>query len=136
MNENRSKKIGDQKESSFHERRRQADGVIKAASALSFVSWGIAIIAFLLLEIASPDRMNFQLGSNISSGVSTWNEAFFPIVFILLILATCSCIAAFIFNMMRMRRKSDKFKKSIIIIGAITLVTLVVFTLRFAPVMF
>jgi formate-dependent nitrite reductase membrane component NrfD len=122
MNENR------ERNESFHERRKQADGVIKAASVLSFISWAIAITAVLLIEIASPGRLNFQIGSRISSGYSTWNEPILSIAFVLLVLAMCSCIAAFVFNMMRMRRKADKFKKSIIIVGIITMITLVIFT--------
>ncbi|MCL2456048.1 MAG: hypothetical protein FWD19_00690 [Defluviitaleaceae bacterium] len=120
---------------SFHERRKQADWVIKLASVLSLISWLTAFVVWVLLDIAAPDRMNAQIGA-FGPGSSSWNETLLPITFFLLIFAFCSCVAAFIFNMMRMRRKTDKYRKSIIIIGVMTLVGLVAFTLQFGSVLF
>jgi len=125
----------DRSRGGFQERRRQADWVIKAASILSFISWLVAVAALFVFEIASPDRINV---SGVMGGTTriAWNTALFPVTFILLILSVLSCITAFIFNAMRMRRKTDKYRKSIIIIGALSLIGLVAFTLRFSTYLF
>ena len=116
---------------SFQERRRQTDWVVNAASILSVLSWLVAFAVVLVLDIASPQRANFF--TNVFDGVvtATWNQTFLPLALILLILSFCSCIAAFIFNMMRMRRKTDKYRKSVIIMGVLTLIGIIAFIFRF-----
>ena len=115
----------------FQERRRQADWVVNAASILSVISWLVAFAVVLVLDIAAPERANFF--TNVFDGVvtPTWNQTFLPFALILLILSFCSCIAAFIFNMMRMRRKTDKYRKSVIIMGVLTLIGIIAFIFRF-----
>jgi len=132
MNENRTRFSG----GSFQEKRRQADWVVNAASALSVASWLVAFSVLLLLDIASPERANFF--SNVFEGTlrTAWNLPLLYAAFMLLILAVISCIAAFIFNMMRMRRKTDKYRKSIIVIGLVTVVGFIFFTMRFAGYLF
>ena len=132
MNENRTRFSG----GSFQEKRRQADWVVNAASALSVASWLVAFSVLLLLDIASPERADFF--SNVFEGNlrTAWNLPILYAAFILLILAIISCIAAFIFNMMRMRRKTDKYRKSIIVIGLVTVVGFIFFTMRFAGYLF
>ena len=126
----------DRNRGGFHERRRQADWVVNAAAALSFISWLVAFSVVLLLDVASPERANFF--SNVFEGTvrAAWNPTLLPVAFILLILAVCSCIAAFIFNMLRMRRKTDKYRKSIIIIGVLTIIGFIAFTVRFGGYLF
>jgi hypothetical protein len=120
----------------FHNRRRQADWVVKGAVVLSIISWAVAIAALLVIEFASPD--NPDLMSRTFGGVvdSTWNDALLPIAFILLVASVCVCIIAFVFNMMRMRRKTDKYRKSIIIIGALSFIGLITLSINFAPYLF
>ncbi|MDR0273568.1 MAG: hypothetical protein LBI27_09665 [Clostridiales bacterium] len=121
---------------SFQERRRQSDWVVNAASILSLIAWLVAITAVIVIDTAAPEWMNFNVRGLSSTAGTEWNATLLWSAFILLILSVCSCITAFIFNMMRMRRKTDKYRKSILIIGAATLVGLVYFTLRFGPNMF
>jgi len=132
MNEERTRYGGN----SFQEKRRQADWVVNAASALSVASWLVAFSVLLLLDIASPEQANFF--SNVFEGTlrTAWNLPLLYAAFILLILAIISCIAAFIFNMMRMRRKTDKYRKSIIIIGIVTVIGFIFFTIQFGGQLF
>jgi hypothetical protein len=60
-----------------------------------------------------------------------WDESLLPIAFILLVAALALCIAAFIFNMLRHRRKTDKYKLSIIIAGTGSAIGLLLFIVRF-----
>ena len=116
---------------SFQERRKKADWVINMATALSVVSWFVAFGVWLLLDMAAPEREDFF--SRVFGGTvrGYWDTSLLPIAFILLVISFLTCVGAFIFNMMRMRRKTDKYRKSIIIVGIITIVGIVMFLLRF-----
>lgn len=126
----------DEGRDSFHNRRRQADWVVRAAAILSLISWLVAFGALLIIEFAAPERSN--LFTNIWDGEvrTTWEVGMLPVAFGLLIFAVMACVVAFAFNAMRMRRKTDKYRKSIIIIGIATIIGLVVFTIRFAEFLF
>lgn len=119
-----------------YERRKNADWMVKGATILSIISWILTISALLTLDVAAPTREN--LFTHLMGGAEriTWNEITLLITFSLIVISILSCIGAFIFNMLRMRRKTDKYKKSIIIIGLMTLVGFVVFMIRFGGVLF
>lgn len=101
----------------YQERRRQADWVLRAVSILSFVSWFMAIAVLILLFISD-------------------DYSLIPVGFIMMILSVAACVAAFIFNVMRMRRNTDKYKISIIIIGVLTSIGLIVYSFSFARYLF
>ena len=121
----------------FQERRRQADWVVNAASVFSLISWIVALASWVVIDFAAPDtRMAGVSGTLGYNTQSEWTVTLLPTVLILLVFSVLSCIAAFIFNMMRMRRKTDKYRKSIIIIGTISIAGLIVFVLRFSEYLF
>jgi len=117
--------------SDFQNRRKKADWVVRMATILSFISWLVAFAVLFPLDRASPEREHMftrMFGIQVREH---WDVSLLPISFGLLIAALCICIAAFIFNMQRMRRKTDKYRKSIIIIGSITIVGIVFFLVQF-----
>ena len=123
--------------SKYPNRRRQADWVVKGASILSVISWLVAFGAFLVFEFASPPRTAGVLDVYAeATGPRGWQYDLLPYALILLIVAVFMCLVAFIFNAMRMKRKTDKYRKSIIIIGAFTVVGLVAFLMRFGGIIF
>jgi len=119
-------------------RRKRADWVMNMAKILTIVAWVAAIAVWFVLEAASPEReasfitsimrVHFDSPTQIRT---SWDETLLPIAFGLLMTALIICAAAFIFNMMRMRRKSDKHRKSLLILGCIAVFGNVVFLLRF-----
>lgn len=120
----------------FRERRRQADWVVRGATVLSAVSWLIALAVMIILDQAAPERENFFTRLFEENVRLHWDaQLLFP-AFILLILSLATCIAAFIFNSFRMRRKTDKYRASIFIIGAVNIAGIVYFLVRFGSVMF
>ena len=136
MNDNQNPRRGDS--SSYQERRRRTDWVTHMATILSLVSWVIAIAVLLVLDMASPER-NFKLFTTLAASTAVrnyWNTTFLPIAFGLLVASFIVCIIAFFFNMLRNRRKTDKYKKSIIIIGIGTVIGIVVFIIRFGKYLF
>ena len=127
-----------ERERSFANRRRQADWVVNAAAALSVIAWVVAFLVVLVLDIASdrPAMPGLQtwLGGGPASPV--WNTTLLPVGLVLLVLSFLCCVAAFMFNMMRMRRKTDKYRKSVIIMGLITLASIVFYIFRFGYLIF
>jgi len=126
------------RDDNFQERRRKADWITKMATILSLLSWVVAIAVWAVLESASPEREMTFITSFLreTMGAETrirdyWDATLLPVAFWLLVLALAICVTAFVFNALRMRRKTDKYRKSIIIIGAITLIGIVLFLVRF-----
>jgi len=120
-----------QDEPRFQERRRKADWITKMAAILSFISWVVVFMVWVFLDQASPERgtiFNSWFGVAVRDH---WDETFFPLVFGLLLASLSLCIIALIFNKLRKRRKTDRYRKSIIIIGAITIVGIILFVTRF-----
>ncbi|MCL1987334.1 MAG: hypothetical protein FWG64_05115 [Firmicutes bacterium] len=117
---------------SFEERRKQADLVTRLATILAIVSWLIIIVAFVLIDTASPVQENLLTRLFAEDGVRTvWDINFIRATIVLLVISFIVCVAAFLFNKMRMRRKTDHYKKSIIISGFINLIAIVVLIIVF-----
>ena len=126
-----------EREQSFANRRRQADWVVNTAATLSVIAWFVAFLVFLVLDLASPQRDNFFSNVLGDGFVRTeWDTAMLPIGLILLVVSFLCSVAAFIFNMMRMRRKTDKYRKSVIFMSLVTLTGIVLYVMRFGQYMF
>jgi len=123
-------------ERKFTERRKRPDWMIRGATILCVIAWFLTVGALLLLDVASPTAENLITHMLDSTERDVWNELFLLITYALLILSLLSCVCAFIFNMLRMRRKTDKYKKSIIVIGLLTLVAFVIFMVVFGGQLF
>ena len=133
-----------EREQSFRNRRRQADWVVNAAAVLSVLAWVVAFLVLLILDIASDSVQMQGLQTWLAGGTAAggtartgWNIVLLRQVGLILLVVSFLCsVAAFIFNMMRMRRKTDKYRKSVIIMGLITLVSIVFYVMRFGDVIF
>jgi len=124
--------------SDYLERRKKADWMVRMAAILSFISWGFALAVWVVLEMASPEREHRFITSILSKHHDAtiyirnyWDKTLLPVAFILLVVSLAICLVAFFFNKMRMRRKTDKYRKSIIVIGVITIAGIVLFLIRF-----
>lgn len=115
----------------YKNRRKKADWVINAATILSVISWFFAMAVWVLIDMAAPETENFFTHLYDLTVRTWWDTGFLSAAFVLLILSFVTCVIAFIFNATRMRRKTDKYRKSIIIIGVITFFGLLAFLLRF-----
>ena len=127
---------GFERESRPPDRRRQVDWVVKTAATLSVIAWLVAFTVLILLDFASPDRVDFF--SNVWGGDlrAYWDGRLLIISFVMLLVSFICCVIAFLFNMMRMRRKTDKYRKSVFIMGSVSLVAIIVFIIRFGGTMF
>jgi uncharacterized membrane protein YgcG len=129
-------------EENYNKRKKKSDWVSKTATALSLIAWVIMIAVWVVLDMAAPDRVHgwlsffeVQFGTT-AAFRARWNYPLVYTAYVLLLVSLGSCMIAFVLNKMRMRRKSDKYKKSIFVIGGITVIAFVVFLFRFGFILF
>jgi NADH:ubiquinone oxidoreductase subunit 4 (subunit M) len=136
-NNNKNSAFEFQSQFLFEERRKKSsDWIAKMSNILSLVSWLIAFSVWMIAEMAQPDRENFWHGIARIQGHqielnTTWNTVLLQIAFNMLTVSLLMCVTAFIFNKLRMRRKTDKYKKSIWVIAAITIAVIIYFIINF-----
>jgi len=125
------------------DRRQKKDWVGSMATILTLCAWGIMIAVWVVIETASPDREMMFINTFFEAqfgvagyGRSRWNYALVYTAYILMLVSLGTCAIAFILNKMRMKRKSDKYKTSIFIIGGITIIAFIAFMIRFWSVLF
>ena len=117
-------------------RRKKADWVTKMATILSFVSWVVAFVVLIVLDRAQPEKHHLFTRFYNTEVREYWESPLLSVALMLLIAALAICIFAFIFNMLRMKRKTDKYKKSIIIIGGVTVIGIAFFLFSFGSLIF
>ena len=120
----------------FKERRRRSDWMVNASAVFSVVSWLFTIIGLLFIDVAAPRQTNFFTNVFDGSAQVSWNSNVLVFSYVLLVFSIASCITAFAFNMMRMRRKTDRVRKSVIIIGLTTIIGFILFTITFSDYLF
>jgi hypothetical protein len=113
------------------ERRKQPDWMVKGATILNVISWLLTISALLVIDIAAPNQSNMFTHLMGTAERVVWDEFFILLAYIILVLSLLSSFAAFTFHIMRKRRKTDKLRISIIIIGSINLIGFIFFMYRF-----
>jgi len=127
------------------DRRKKSDWTNKLATVLTLVSWVIVIAVWVVLDMASPERgMRFTqtffeatFGTDANSVLRTrWNYTLVYAAYVLFLISIGTCAIAFVLNRFRMRRKTDKLKISILVIGGINIVAFVFFLIRFGYVIF
>jgi len=116
------------------DRRQKKDWVSRMATILSLSAWAVMIAVWVLIEYASPEteflflsgfgRVHFDLNPVLRQ---RWNDTLIYIAYVLLLVSLGTCLIAFFFNKIRMKRKTDKYKKSIFVIGGITVIAFIFF---------
>ena len=125
-----------------NKRRKKSDWVSNTATTLSLVAWVIMIAVWAVIDAAAPDREHgwlsfFEVQFGTAAAIrARWDYTLVYTAYVLMLVSLGTCLIAFAFNKMRMRRKNDKYKKSIFVIGSITLIAFVFFLIRFWPVLF
>jgi len=110
--------------------------MVQGGTVLNVLAWMLSFAALLVLDLAAPPQINMLdhlLGGYVHTG---WNDGLILITYIILVLSLAACFSALVFNLMRMKRKTDKLKISVLIITGLTVLGFVFFTLNFADVLF
>jgi len=135
--------LNKEEEDSKKERRKKPDWVSRMATILSLSAWTIMLAVWVVLEAASPDREMMFINTFFNAhfgtagfGRARWDYSLVYTAYILLLVSLGTCVVAFLFNKMRMKRKSDKYKTSIFVIGGITIIAIIAFMIRFWSMLF
>ena len=115
----------------FQERRKRVDWVTRMATILSITSWTVAFFVWVVIDMAQPEKPNMFTTMFRIQVRDYWDTSLLPTAFLLLLASLGICILAFIFNKLRKRRKTDQYKISIFVVGAITILGIVLFLNRF-----
>jgi len=91
----------------------------------------MALAVWIFLDQASPDRHNMFTTWRDVAVRGHWDMVLLATAFRLLLASLLISIIAFLCALLRKRRKTDKHRWSIIIIGLITLIGTVFFVIRF-----
>ncbi|MCL1829601.1 MAG: hypothetical protein FWG32_08965 [Oscillospiraceae bacterium] len=117
----------------YAERRNKPDWVVKSVSVIAVLGWIGAIAALAYYSIAMPSR-----GYNLPEAVAghaapaTYlNVGALNAAFISILVSFFICLIGLLVNMTRHRRKTDRFNKSVIILGGISFVLIVAFIFAF-----
>ncbi|MFZ5354096.1 MAG: hypothetical protein ACOZCL_15435 [Bacillota bacterium] len=97
-----------------YDRRRRPDVLAKWVRVSGGISWFLVILALVTAIFAKP-RMDtiFDQHNNIRVP-HNWDTQVLQTAFIILIALFIFCVISLIFNSMRMKRKTDRFNRSII----------------------
>ncbi|NLK73211.1 MAG: hypothetical protein GX285_09360 [Clostridiales bacterium] len=110
-----------------YERRKGPDVFNQSVRWISIIGWFIFIFSILLIREAAPQNETF-LDRFYNASVRThWNDALLVCSFVFMLILTILCFYAFICNLKRRRRATDKLSYSIIILGIISIIGIIVF---------
>lgn len=115
----------------YVEKRRKKDWVTRAIPILSAIGWVATLVMITLLERAQPEQGNMFTAIFGAPLRSYWNTSLLLAALLVLIAVVFISVVGFFFNMKRHRRKSDKYNKPLIALGCVSIISLVLFLVRF-----
>ena len=119
---------------SFRERRRRSDWLVRASILMSVFAWLVLFAVWIVLYFAGVVGNYGNTPINIITGMPvthTISYTLLPIAYAMLLFSIAVCLLAFLFNRLRMRRRTDRYRKSIFIVGGISIIALIAFLYNF-----
>jgi hypothetical protein len=108
-----------------NDRRRGPDRLMRIIRYLGVASWAILLTALILVEKARP-QVEKYLGKKMDIQLqNSWDLKFIRFLFYLMILGLCLSIVGFAINTMRMHRRTDEYRLSLIFLGIISIGTII-----------
>ena len=135
-------KIINERDEKEKERRKRTDLIGRVVTLLSTLAWVAMIAVWVVLDYAAPDRDYGWLSFfyvNFGAEPSTrtrWDFTLVNAAYILILVSLGICAIALVLNRLHKKRKGDKLKKSVFIIGGITVIGFIVFLIRFWSILF
>ena len=120
----------------FVERRQKKDWVTRMVPFFSAVGWIAAFITILFLDRAKPQQANLFTRIFNTPINNAWNASLLRIVLITLIAVFVVCVTGLLFNMSRHRRKGDRYNRSVLVLGILSLCGILMFLWRFGVLLF
>ncbi len=106
----------------FVEKRKGPDIFVKAVWWIVGIGWLMIIAASIFTDQAKPGRITFFERLFNVSVRNYWDTNLLRNASFILLFNFVVCIAGFMLNMMRQKRKTDKISKSILVLTAINLI--------------
>lgn len=111
----------------YAERRHKKDWVVRSVNIIAVIGWLCAFVSLMLIDQAKPEIEDFFSRLLNHRVRDYWDVALLRIGVGALTVSFVTCVTGFFVNMIRHRRKTDRYNKSIIILAAITFIMLIVF---------
>jgi len=121
-------------EKKIKNRRKGPDQISKTISLIIAISWILIFVLFIIIAMAKPSA-NMSVVSFMSSStqsVGQWNVSLISIIFPVLLIQLALCLIGLILSSRRMKRKRDRYSRSLIFFTVTSAVGLVVHILLFA----
>lgn len=115
----------------YAERRRGPDIFVKLVHWIGIIAWIFATIILVIIEAAKPEFETFfdrMLNLHLRT---TWDLDVAQYAFLFMLLLFYVCVIAILINSRRMKRKTDRFNKSIIALAILSLIGIVVYIFSF-----
>lgn len=118
----------------FFDRRRKTDWITRSIQIIGIAGWILAAGTLLFIDRAKPGTDDFFTTLFHGSVSYSWDEQLLRYSFFIFVGIFVLCLLGMIFNMLRHRRKSDKYNKSIIILGLMSFAGIIYFFLAFSSI--
>ena len=115
------------KKKKYIEKRRKPDLLTKWVQWSALTGWIIIFATYAIAFTAKPPVESFVDRFLNVKLRDTWDTDLLSYSFYLMILLLILCIIAFIFNMMRRKRKTDRFNISIILLGIASIIGIIIY---------
>ncbi len=113
------------------DRRKRPDFWVKVLEWLGVFGWFLMFAALFIFDRAKPEDKNFLVKATKVGAHTTWNQELTNYLFYLMIFGLCISIIGIVINSRRYRRKDDRFRITLIILGVISIFGIIKYILSF-----
>lgn len=115
----------------MQDRRKGPDALVKWVKYSGIISWILISIILFITLIAKPDFESYMDTSFHIRLQNSWDVEIMQYAFLLLVLLFFFCMISIIVNLMRYRRKNDRFNKTLILNAAAAFIGIILYLLIF-----
>ena len=113
------------------DRRKGPDALVKWVKWSGIISWLLILLILFITLIAKPGFESYMDKSFHIKLQSDWNTDMMQYVLLLLVLLFVFCMISIGINVMRCRRRSDRFNKTLILNAAAAFIGILLYLLFF-----
>lgn len=115
----------------MQDRRKGPDTLTKWVRYSGIISWILIAAAFFITLTAKPGFISYMDESFHVKLQSDWDVNLMQYAYILLVLLFFFCMVSIIINLLRYKRKSDRFNKTLILNAAASLIGIILYLIYF-----
>ena len=115
----------------MQDRRRGPDALVKWVKYSGIISWALIAVVLFVIFIAKPNYESYTNDSFHIRLQNAWDANMMQFAFLLLVMLFFFCMISIVINLMRYRRKSDRFNKTLILNAAAAFIGIILYLLIF-----